>query len=57
VYIDLMHNGAEEVFELGDRIRTNFYKRIGLEDLLKPALTRWVPGKYRNGRPAARVLP
>jgi hypothetical protein len=38
VYSHLMHNGAEEVFELGDRICTEFYNRIGLDNLLKPAL-------------------
>jgi hypothetical protein len=34
-----MHNGGEEVFELGDRVRTVFYARIGLGDLLSPAPT------------------
>jgi len=37
VHIDPAHDGAEEVFELGDRIRRDFYGRIGLEDLLRPA--------------------
>jgi NAD(P)-dependent dehydrogenase (short-subunit alcohol dehydrogenase family) len=37
VHIDPMHDGAEEVFDLGDRIRADFYKRIGFEDLLAPA--------------------
>jgi NAD(P)-dependent dehydrogenase (short-subunit alcohol dehydrogenase family) len=36
VHIDPMHDGAEEVFNLGDRIRTEFYHRIGLDDLLTP---------------------
>jgi hypothetical protein len=31
-----MHDGAEEVFDLGDRIRTEFYQRIGFADLLEP---------------------
>jgi NAD(P)-dependent dehydrogenase (short-subunit alcohol dehydrogenase family) len=38
VHIDPMHDGAEEVFNLGDRIRQDFFHRIGLEDLLRPAL-------------------
>jgi hypothetical protein len=38
VHIDPMHDGAEEAFNLGDRIRTDFYQRIGLDDLLRPAL-------------------
>ena len=37
VHIDPAHDGAEEVFDLGDRIRRDFYARIGLEDLLRPA--------------------
>jgi hypothetical protein len=32
-----MHDGAEEVFNLGDRIRSEFYQRIGFADLLRPA--------------------
>jgi len=37
VHIDPAHDGAEEVFDHGDRIREDFYRRIGLEDLLRPA--------------------
>jgi NAD(P)-dependent dehydrogenase (short-subunit alcohol dehydrogenase family) len=37
VHIDPMHDGAEEVFDLGDRIRTEFFNRIGFPDLLHPA--------------------
>jgi NAD(P)-dependent dehydrogenase (short-subunit alcohol dehydrogenase family) len=37
VHVDPMHDGAEEVFNLGDRIRAEFYQRIGFADLLKPA--------------------
>jgi NAD(P)-dependent dehydrogenase (short-subunit alcohol dehydrogenase family) len=37
VHVDPMHDGAEEVFDLGDRIRTEFYQRIGFADLLEPA--------------------
>ncbi|MDQ4054697.1 MAG: SDR family oxidoreductase [Actinomycetota bacterium] len=37
VHIDPAHDGAEEVFDLGDQIRTDFYRRIGLDDLLHPA--------------------
>jgi NAD(P)-dependent dehydrogenase (short-subunit alcohol dehydrogenase family) len=38
VHIDPMHDGAEEVFNLGDRIRSEFLERLGLADLLRPAL-------------------
>jgi NAD(P)-dependent dehydrogenase (short-subunit alcohol dehydrogenase family) len=38
VHIDPMHDGAEEVFNLGDRIRSDFLERLGLADLLRPAL-------------------
>ena len=37
VHVDPMHDGAEEIFNLGDRIRTEFYQRIGFADLLTPA--------------------
>jgi NAD(P)-dependent dehydrogenase (short-subunit alcohol dehydrogenase family) len=37
VHVDPMHDGAEEIFNLGDRIRTEFYERIGFADLLTPA--------------------
>jgi len=37
VHIDPAHDGAEEVFDLGDRIRTDFYRRLDLADLLHPA--------------------
>jgi NAD(P)-dependent dehydrogenase (short-subunit alcohol dehydrogenase family) len=37
VHIDPMHDGAEEVFDLGDRIRREFFHRIGFDDLLAPA--------------------
>lgn len=36
VHIDPADDGAEEVFTIGDRVRTDFYDRIGLEDLLSP---------------------
>jgi hypothetical protein len=35
-----MHDGAEEAFNLGDRIRAEFYQRIGLDDLLTPKTGR-----------------
>jgi NAD(P)-dependent dehydrogenase (short-subunit alcohol dehydrogenase family) len=38
VHVDPSHDGAEEVFDHGDRIRADFYRRIGLEGLLRPAL-------------------
>lgn len=37
VHVDPMHDGAEAVFDLGDRIHAEFYRRIGFEDLLSPA--------------------
>jgi hypothetical protein len=37
VHVDPMHDGAEEIFNLGDRIRAEFYQRIGFADLLTPA--------------------
>jgi NAD(P)-dependent dehydrogenase (short-subunit alcohol dehydrogenase family) len=36
VYIDPAQDGAEEVFRIGDRIRTEFYRAVGYEKLLKP---------------------
>ncbi len=33
VHVDPSHDGAAEVFDLGDRIRSDFYRRIGLPDL------------------------
>lgn len=38
VHIDPTHDGAEDVFNIGDKIRSDFYARIGLEDLLSPAV-------------------
>jgi NAD(P)-dependent dehydrogenase (short-subunit alcohol dehydrogenase family) len=37
VHIDPANDGAEEVNTVGDRIREQFYQRIGLADLLRPA--------------------
>jgi NAD(P)-dependent dehydrogenase (short-subunit alcohol dehydrogenase family) len=37
VHVDPARDGAEEVFDHGDRIRADFYRRVGLEDLLRPA--------------------
>ena len=37
VHVDPMHDGGEEVFDLGDRIRTEFFNWIGFSDLLHPA--------------------
>jgi NAD(P)-dependent dehydrogenase (short-subunit alcohol dehydrogenase family) len=39
VHVDPMHDGAEEVFDLGDRIRTEFFERLGYADLLRSAVT------------------
>ncbi len=36
VHIDPVDDGAEEVNDLGDTVRTRFYERIGLADLLRP---------------------
>ncbi|GAA3562412.1 SDR family oxidoreductase [Microlunatus spumicola] len=36
VHVDPADDGAEEVNEVGDRVRRDFYGRIGLEDLLTP---------------------
>ncbi len=37
LYIDPAQDGAEEVFRIGDRIRREFYRTVGFENLLKPA--------------------
>jgi hypothetical protein len=37
-----MHDGAEKVSDLGDRIPIEFFNRIGFSDLLHPA--RDAPG-------------
>jgi NAD(P)-dependent dehydrogenase (short-subunit alcohol dehydrogenase family) len=37
VHVDPMHDGAEPVFDLGDRVREDFFRRLGFEDLLTPA--------------------
>jgi hypothetical protein len=37
VHVDPAGDGAEQVDELGDRVRQEFYARIGLSDLLHPA--------------------
>ncbi|MDX6262753.1 MAG: hypothetical protein QOH84_4441 [Kribbellaceae bacterium] len=39
VHIDPADDGSERVNELGDRIREEFYERIGLTDLLTPRLS------------------
>jgi NAD(P)-dependent dehydrogenase (short-subunit alcohol dehydrogenase family) len=36
VYIDPSQDGAEEVFRVGDRIRREMFRYIGLQDLLTP---------------------
>jgi NAD(P)-dependent dehydrogenase (short-subunit alcohol dehydrogenase family) len=40
VYIDPADDGAQIVFQLGDKIRSDFYRRIDLQDLLAPSSTR-----------------
>ena len=37
VHVDPSDDGAEVVFAVGDRIRAEFLRRVGLEDLLHPA--------------------
>ena len=37
VYVDPAQDGAEEVFRIGDRIRREFYRSVGYEELLTPA--------------------
>ncbi|RJS45247.1 SDR family oxidoreductase [Nocardioides cavernaquae] len=37
IHIDPVDDGAELVNAVGDRVRSEFYRRIGLEDLLRPA--------------------
>ena len=37
VYIDPAQDGAEEVFRIGDRIRRDFYRTVGYEELLSVA--------------------
>ena len=39
VHIDPADDGAETVNRVGDLIRSDFYRRIGLDDLLTPAQT------------------
>jgi NAD(P)-dependent dehydrogenase (short-subunit alcohol dehydrogenase family) len=36
IYIDPADDGAEEVFRIGDRIRREFYRRVGYEELVSP---------------------
>ncbi|WP_035855363.1 SDR family oxidoreductase [Cryptosporangium arvum] len=36
VHIDPANDGAEEVNAVGDRVRSEFYERVGLSDLLSP---------------------
>ncbi|GIJ46169.1 short-chain dehydrogenase/reductase [Virgisporangium aliadipatigenens] len=36
VHVDPADDGAEVVNAVGDRVRTEFYRRVGLEDLLSP---------------------
>ncbi|WP_205474426.1 SDR family oxidoreductase [Nocardioides sp. SYSU D00038] len=38
VHVDPADDGAEVVNAVGDRVRREFYRRVGLEDLLQPAL-------------------
>ncbi|MBL7255928.1 SDR family oxidoreductase [Actinoplanes sp. LDG1-01] len=35
VYIDPAQDGAEEIFRIGDRVRREFYRAVGYEDLLR----------------------
>ena len=40
VHIDPADDGAEVVNAVGDRVRREFYRRIGLADLLSPVSTQ-----------------
>lgn len=40
VHVDPADGGAEAVNAVGDRVREEFYARIGLSDLLRPAVLR-----------------
>lgn len=48
VHVDPANDGAEEVNDVGDRVRREFYQRIGLEDLLTPRV-----GETPDPRPEA----
>jgi hypothetical protein len=39
VHIDPIHDDAWEMFELGEPIRREFFRRIGFEGLLRPELS------------------
>ncbi|GAB3230618.1 SDR family oxidoreductase [Kineococcus gypseus] len=43
VHVDPADDGAERVNDLGDRVRAQFYRRIGLEDLLGPRVDAGAP--------------
>jgi len=36
VFVDPSQDGAEEVFRVGDRVRREMFRNIGLGDLLAP---------------------
>ena len=40
VHVDPRHGDAEKALNLGDHIRTSFFKRIGFDDLLTPRIGR-----------------
>lgn len=40
VHIDPRHDGAVKVFNLGDRIRTEFYWRMGWQIFSRPPIAR-----------------
>jgi NAD(P)-dependent dehydrogenase (short-subunit alcohol dehydrogenase family) len=40
VYIDPSRDGAEEVFGVGDRVRREMFRNIGLQDLLSPRINK-----------------
>ncbi|WP_199440220.1 SDR family NAD(P)-dependent oxidoreductase [Umezawaea beigongshangensis] len=39
VYVDPADDGAERVYEVGEAVRQEFYERIGMPELLRPATT------------------
>ncbi len=40
VHVDPSHDGAEIVNGVADRVRAEMFRRIGLEDLLHPIVTK-----------------
>jgi len=56
VVIDPADDGASVVYAVGDRIRQEFYRRIGLEDLLAPATAGSSSRSRRDGQGQAHSM-